>query len=134
LRRRAAHAGAVGALAATALLAGAAVARAARRGELGAARAAMHASWKTALAFAAFVAAGGAFLASRFESGTGAPFVAMGAALVPMVLVARAWGATGAAGPAARAVRASVSAVAVVAAGFLVLEWIDVRYLASFGL
>jgi hypothetical protein len=134
IRRRTTHAGALGVLAVASLMAVAGLLRAALRGGLGPAKAALRASWMVTAVFAAFVACAGALLATQFETGTGGPFFAFGAALVPIVLAARAWAAVGAESAAARVGRGGLSAAAVVAAGFLVLEWSDVRYLASFGL
>ena len=87
-----------------------------------------------ALAFAAYVGATGAILASNFEEGNALPFLASGASLVPLVLLARSWGASGASAAPARASRATMSVLAVLAAAFLLLERIDPRYLESFGL
>jgi hypothetical protein len=84
--------------------------------------------------FAAFVGLGGGALASGYEAGNAAPFLALGAAVLPVVLVARAWGAAGSTRAAARAGRALVCFVTVLAIGFVVLERIDPQYLGGFGL
>jgi hypothetical protein len=86
------------------------------------AAAARGARWTTrglapALALAAFVALAGAALARGYEGASAAPFLWFGAALVPLVVAARAWKR----GP-PRAVRAAACALSVVAAAFLVLE------------
>lgn len=86
------------------------------------------------LAFAAYVGAMGAMLASSYERGNALPFVAFAASLVPLALLSRGWGAAGAPTPTARAGRALMSILAVLAAAFLLLERIDSRYLESFGL
>ncbi|MDB4995280.1 MAG: hypothetical protein JWM74_2712, partial [Myxococcaceae bacterium] len=58
--------------------------------------------------------------------------------LVPLLLIARAWGAVAGSGEStgrwSRAFRAGLSAASVLAAGFLVLESVDVAYLEGFGL
>lgn len=87
-----------------------------------------------AVAFAVYVGATGALLASSFEQGNALPFLAFAASLVPLVLLSRGWGAVGAQTPPARAGRATMSVLAVLAAAFLLLERIDARYLESFGL
>jgi hypothetical protein len=76
----------------------------------------------------------GAFLATRYERGNAAPFLAFAAVLLPIVLLARAWGVASDGGPARRAGRALLAASAVFAAAFLLLERIDPRYLEGFGL
>lgn len=68
------------------------------------------------LAFSAFVALAGAALARGYEGASAAPFLWFGAALVPLLLAARAWSK----GP--RALRAAACALAVFAIAFLVLE------------
>lgn len=95
---------------------------------------ALRTSSRMTLVVAAYVAISGAFLASRYETGTSAPFLALGAALVPLLLLARAWGAAASAGPAARAGRALGCAASVLAAAFLVLESIDASFLDGMGL
>lgn len=72
-----------------------------------------------ALAYAAYLAIGGAVLASRYEAGTARPFLFFGAALLPLLVVARAWGAAGASTNAARAFRALFCAAGVASAAFL---------------
>ncbi|MFO0739062.1 MAG: hypothetical protein U0270_24410 [Labilithrix sp.] len=93
-----------------------AVARAVRRARrVGLSRASVLA----VLAFSAFVALAGAALALGYEGASAGPFLWFGAALVPLLLAARAWAA---AGGAPRGVRAVVCALGVAAAAFLVLE------------
>lgn len=91
-----------------------------------------------ALAFGVSVAVGGGGLASLFTGSAALPFVGLGAALVPVVLAARAWSASasplGGSSRASRACRAIACAGAALASAFLVLEGIDASYLASFGL
>ena len=86
------------------------------------------------LAFAAYVALAGGALSAGYERGNAAPFLALGAVLFPLVILARAWGAAASTAPSARAFRAVVCASAAVAGGFLVLEALDTAYLAGFGL
>lgn len=74
------------------------------------------------LGFAGFIALAGAALALGYEGATAGPFLELGAALVPLLLAARAWSA---AGGAPRAVRAAACAASVAAAAFLVLEHTD---------
>ena len=107
---------------------------AARRGKGPRVRAALARTWKLGLAYAAYVAIGGAVLASGYEQGTSKPFLGFGAVLLPLVLVARAWGAAGGTGGAARIGRASACAAGVAGAAFLVLEAVDVAFLAGMGL
>jgi len=134
VRRRALHRGSVAALGALVVLVLAALGRAAARRELALAWAAIRASYKLIAGFFAYVTIVGAALAMGYEPGTGAPFLVFGAVMVPMALAARAWGSVGSARPVARAARALVAASAVVAAAFLVLEWINPEYLKGFGL
>jgi hypothetical protein len=121
-------------LAGATLLVVVALVRAARRRALAPVRQALARAWVSAVLLAILVGAGGGLLASTYESGNAAPFLALGAAFVPLALAARAWGAAGSPRPHAKAARAAVCAATVVAAGLLVLEWIDPRYLGSFGL
>jgi hypothetical protein len=86
------------------------------------------------LGYAAYVAIGGALLASGYEEGTAQPFLLYGVALVPILFLARAWGAAGSPTPAARGVRAAVCATSALGAAFLVLERVDVTYLEGLGL
>ncbi len=101
------------------------------RSRLGAAR--RFVPW--ALALVAWLGGVGGLLASRYERGNALPFLAFGALLLPIVLLARAWGvASDGSSRARRAGRALVAASAVLAAAFLLLERIDPRYLDGFGL
>jgi hypothetical protein len=87
-----------------------------------------------AFAFAAYLAAVGGLLASRYEAGNAAPFLALGAAVIPIVLLARAWAAVGSLRVPARIGRALLSATTVFAAALAVLEAINPAYLDGFGL
>jgi hypothetical protein len=87
-----------------------------------------------AAAICVYLATFAAVLAGSYENGHTLPFVMLPLAVLPIVIVARAWALSGASSPRARALRAILGAVAVAAAAFLVLDRIDVRYLESFGL
>lgn len=130
-RRRYLHLAAIGVLAAMALFA---ARRALTRGRGVQARAAVARAWRLIVGYAAYVAIAGALLASGYERGTSKPFLWFGLVLVPVLLVARAWGATGGAGRRARTGRATVCAAGAVGAAFLVLEGIDAGFLEGMGL
>jgi hypothetical protein len=104
-----------------------------RRGDGARARAALRGAWPLAVGFGVLVACGGV-LAAAYEAGHATPFVALGAALVPTVLLARAWSAVGARTALARAARGALFAATVVATALLLLERINVAYVESFGL
>jgi hypothetical protein len=130
-RRRTLHSAAIGVLVGMVLLA-------ARRGLTGGraaqVSAALARAWRLIVAYAVYVALGGALLASGYEQGTSKPFLWFGLVLVPVLLVARAWGAAGGPGRAARAGRAGLCAAGAIGAAFLVLEGIDVGFLEGMGL
>jgi hypothetical protein len=86
------------------------------------------------VAYSAFVAIAGGLLASSYAAGTARPFLAFGGVLVPLLVLAQAWGAAGASTLRARIVRAAVCASGVLATAFLVLEQVDVGYLRGLGL
>ncbi len=133
-RRRWLHHASIAELALFSILAAIAVARAAARGAWSDVRRALRGGTGFALAFAVYVALAGGALASAYETGNAAPFLIFGAALAPIVVAARAWGAAGSSAGWARAARAVVCASAVVAAAFLVLEAVNVQYLEGFKL
>jgi tetratricopeptide (TPR) repeat protein len=108
--------------------------RAAQRRQLGTAGHGVRAIAPVAFLFVAFVAVAGGILASNYESGNASPFLWLGAAVLPLVLVARAWSAVGSPRPGARVARATLSGGAVVAAAFVVLDALDPQYLSGFGL
>jgi hypothetical protein len=85
------------------------------------------------VAFAAYVAAGGV-LATRYEHGTARPFLLLAIVLVPILLLARAWGAAGSRDWRARAMRAALCAASALGAAFVVLEQTDATYLEGLGL
>jgi hypothetical protein len=87
-----------------------------------------------AVAVTAYVAVVGGALASQYETGNAAPFVALGVAALPLVLVARAWSSAGSTRPSARVGRALLCATSVFAAAFLVLDVAYPTYLEGFGL
>jgi hypothetical protein len=134
VRRRIARWAASAAIALLALTAGVACIGAARRRALSQAARAVVGVAPAALGVAAYAAVVGGALATTYEGGRGAPFVALGAAVLPLALLARAWSAVGSNGRAARLARAAVCGAATIAAGFLVLEGIDPTYLEGFGL
>jgi hypothetical protein len=135
-RRRTLHRAAWIDLAVVALLASASLARAAatRRGALADVARHLRRLAPLAIAFTAYVAIAGGALAAKYESGNALPFWALGAVLLVLVALARAWSATGGASRTARVTRAVLAATTVVAAAFLVLESIDTMYLEGFGL
>ncbi len=121
-------------LAAFLVLALLAVGRAVKDGQtVGVARA-LRVSADLGLVFAAYLAAVGGVLASSYETGNAAPFLFLGVLVLPIALVARAWGAAGSTSPLARGVRSLVCASAVVAAAFLLLEALNPLYLEGFHL
>jgi hypothetical protein len=87
-----------------------------------------------AAGFGAYIALVGGALASRYESGNAAPFLALGAVTVPLVLCAHVWNAVGRGNALARAARAVLSGVSVVAAAFVLLDVVNPTYLDGFGL
>jgi hypothetical protein len=117
-----------------AVLVVAALVRAQRRGALGSARSAI---WKLAplsACFVAFVALTGGALASNYERGNAAPFLWLGCAVLPLVLLARAWSAVGSPSTSALLVRVALSGASVVAAAFALLDGLTPAYLEGFGL
>jgi hypothetical protein len=133
-RRRNMHGASIAILLAMILLTGRAALAAARRGAGARLREAIGSTWKLALGYAAYVAIGGALLASGYGTGTTKPFLYFGIALVPVVLLARAWAAAGSASTSARGGRAALCAMGAAAAAFLVLEGVDVTFLEGMGL
>jgi hypothetical protein len=125
---------AVATLGAFLALAASGLVRAARRRELGAAGRGVRAIAPVAVLFVAFVAVAGGVLASNYESGNASPFLWLGAAVLPLVLVARAWSSVGSPRAAARIARATLCGGAVVAAAFVLLDALDPQYLSGFGL
>lgn len=111
-----------------------ALVRARRQGALRQAWVALRELAPAAIGFVAFVAIAGGILASQYESGNASPFLLLGATVLPLVLLARAWGAVGSQTRAARVGRALLCAVTVVAAAFVLLEKVYPDYLVGFGL
>ena len=134
VRRQKMHIAAIAVLLAMVVLAVRAAFAAARRGAAAQMRGAVAKTWRLALAYAAYVAVGGALLASGYEAGTTKPFLYFGIVLVPIVLLARAWAAAGSQSAGARGGRAALCAMAAAAAAFLVLEGVDVTFLEGMGL
>lgn len=87
-----------------------------------------------AAGFGAYVALVGGALASHYESGNAAPFLALGAVTVPLVLCAHVWNAFGEGDALSRAGRAMLSCVSVIAAAFVLLDVVNPTYLDGFGL
>jgi hypothetical protein len=117
-----------------ALLVTVALVRARRRHALRAAFDALRGFAPAAAAFAAFVGFVGGTLASQFERGNAAPFLLLGAAVAPLLLLGRVWSAVGAAGGPARVGRGIVCAASTLAAAFMLLEYCSPMYLEGFGL
>jgi tetratricopeptide (TPR) repeat protein len=132
--RRTVNRFAVVVLAAFGLLSLVGLVRAGLRRTLGQAWAALRDLAPPAIGFVAFVAIAGGVLASQYESGNATPFLLLGAAVLPLVLLARAWGAVGSQTRAARLGRALLCAATVVAAAFVLLEKVYPDYLVGFGL
>jgi tetratricopeptide (TPR) repeat protein len=121
-------------LGAFAVLVAVALIRAGRRRALGDAVRGLRGLGPVTLLFAACIALGGGTLASNYETGNGTPFYALGAIVLPMALVARAWSAIGASSGAARAGRAALCGAAIAAAAFTLLDLLNPAYLEGFGL
>jgi hypothetical protein len=116
------------------LLASSALIRAARRGAFSSAVKGLREFAPLAAVFVVFVAGAGGGLAAAYESGSATPFLLLGSVALPLVLLARAWGAVGSAATRARALRAALCAGAALAAAFVVLDELGVSYLQGFGL
>lgn len=134
LRQQVAHRLALGDLSLLTLLVLASLGLAWRRGALASVPRALGRVVLVAVGFATYSAIMGSVLATNYESGNAAPFLGMGAAMLPIVLLSRAWSAAGSSSTAARVGRALLCATGIVAAAFLVLERIDPVYLEGFGL
>jgi len=105
-----------------------------RRDRAEAAFARLRESSRLVIGYGAYVAIGGAILASSYEAGTSRPFLWLGITIVPVLFLARAWGVVGRPDRAARAMRAALCAASALGVSFLVLEGIDVAYLEGLGL
>jgi len=121
-------------LAAFAVLSIVGLVRAGRQRALSQAWSALRELAPPALGFVAFVAIAGGVLASQYESGNATPFLLLGLAVLPLVLLARAWGAVGSQTRAARMGRALLCAATVIAAAFVLLDRVYPEYLPGFGL
>lgn len=108
--------------------------RAGLRGALGGAGSELRKLAPVALLFIAFIAVGGGMLASKYESGNAEPFLWLGAAVFPLLLLARAWSAVGSQSAGARVARAALCGGAVVATAFTLLDRLGPQYLTGFGL
>ena len=134
IRRRTLRFAALSIIAFFAVLSIMAVVRAQRRGRLAACKRELYSFALVAALFVAFVALGGGLLASSYESGNSSPFLVLGAAILPLVLLARAWSTVGSTARAARAGRAILCGATVVSSAFLVLDLAHPEYLSGFGL
>ena len=132
--RRAVRYGSAATLGAFGILALVAMIRASRRQALDDAWAALRRLAPIALVFVAFIAVAGGTLASKYESGNATPFYAFGITVLPLVLLARAWGSIGSPSRAARAARAVLCGGAIASAAFMLLESLNPAYLEGFGL
>jgi len=132
--RRTVRWGSMGVLAAFALLAAVGLVRAGMRRKLDVATRELRNLSPVAALFVAFVAVAGGVLASKYESGNAAPFLILGAGVLPLLLVARAWSAVGSQTGLARAARALLCGATVLAAAFTLLDWFGPQYLPGFGL
>ncbi len=112
----------------------AALVRALLRGTLAGAVRAVRGLGPEARGFAAYLACVGGGLASQYESGRAAPFVLLGLGVLPLVLLARAWGAVGSTNVTARIGRAILCAASVLATAFVLLDATHPAYLEGFGL
>jgi len=133
-RRRWVRRAAFGVIAVFVALASIALARAARRRDLKGAVRALQGFAPPATLFIVFVGGAGGMLAAAYESGNAAPFLLLGAAAWPLLLLARGWAAVGSSAVLARVLRAAVCAGAALAAAFVVLDLLGLSYLQGFGL
>jgi hypothetical protein len=133
-RRRTVRLGAYGVLGAFVVMVAVALAGAQRRGALGSAWSAVRKLAPLSVGFVAFVALGGGALASNYERGNAGPFLWLGCAVLPLVLLARAWSAVGTQSKAALLLRVALSGASVVAAAFALLDGLTPAYLEGFGL
>jgi hypothetical protein len=133
-RRRTVRLVAYGVIGAYAILVATALVRAQRRGNLGSAWSAVRKLAPVSAAFVMFVALAGGALASNYERGNAEPFVWLGCAALPLVLLARAWSAVGSQSRAALVVRVMLSGASIVAAAFALLDGLTPAYLEGFGL
>jgi len=134
VRRRTLRNAAVAEIAVFAAFAASALVRARRRKRVGDAARALGGFTPVALAFGAYVAGVGGFLASQYESGNVAPFLLLGMGAPPFVLLARAWAAVGSTRAPARLGRALLCGASVIAAAFVLLYAVNPAYLEGFGL
>jgi len=132
--RRTVRWGSLAVLVAFALLVIVGLVRAGMRRKLGLAASELRKLSPVAALFVGFVALAGGLLASKYESGNAAPFLLLGAGVLPLLLVARAWSAVGSQARAARAARALLCGATVIAAAFTLLDWFGPQYLPGFGL
>jgi hypothetical protein len=87
-----------------------------------------------AVGFVAFVVVAGGLLASKYESGSATPFILLGAGVLPLLFLGRAWSAVGSQTASARAARGLLCGATVLAEAFVVLDLCGAQYLLGFGL
>jgi len=134
LVRRAVRRTACAVLVAFAALVGIGLWRAGRRRALDRASREVRKLAPVAVGFVLFVAVAGGALASKYESGSALPFVLLGAGLLPLLFLGRAWSAVGSQTAVARAARGLLCGMTVVAEAFLLLDLYGSQYLPGFGL
>jgi hypothetical protein len=130
LRRRVAHAAALGELALVLALLAVAIAR----GGAGNAARAAGRVLPSAAFFCGFAAGAGGLLASRYEAGNATPFWMVAPVMLVSIVLARAWSAVGSQASGARVFRAVLCASSVFAAALLLMERMTPEYLEGFGL
>jgi hypothetical protein len=135
MRRTRARSGAVVVLALFVVVSGIAIARGIARGKSAGMLQAMKRFAPLAIGFAAWIAVFGGILATSYEKGNESPFIALGLAVLPIFMIARAWSAAGAESSFVKIGRAVLSAASVAAIAFVVLTYVgNGMYLAGFGL
>ncbi len=134
VRRRTIRWAAIAELTGFGALAGVALFRGLRRGAMAATAVAVRRIAPVIGAFVLYLAGLGGLLASQYETGNAAPFVGLGLVVLPLLLLARAWGAVGSPAAGARIGRAALCAVSVFAATFVLLDAVHPSYLEGFGL
>jgi hypothetical protein len=130
VRRRSAHAAALGEIGLfVALLTVALLRKGPSRALAGARR-----ILPLAAAFSLFAAGGGGLLAASYETGSAGPFLMLGPTMLAVILLSRAWSSIGSRAVAARVTRSALSASSLVAVAFLVLERLTPQVLDGLGL
>ncbi len=94
---------------------------------------AVRTAFLRSFAVGAVVALAGGLLVSLYERGHATPFFLLGMAVAAISFLARAWHLSGATTRRQTGVRGILSALTCLAASFLILEWLNVKYLEAFG-